>query len=134
MSLNNTLCDLSTRLRNGQNSRKLKIHLTRSKVCLNVLNILKEQGYIRGYIIEDEKIQVLLKYMNDKPVITDINITPYKLYSTYINVNTLKNITRKLKKTNKGLGLFILSTSKGILSDYQCISKNTGGQLLLKII
>ena len=134
MSLNNTLCDLSTRLRNGQNSRKLKIYLTRSKVCLNVLNILKEQGYIRGYIIEDEKIQVLLKYMNDKPVITDINITPYKLYSTYINVNTLKNITRKLKKTNKGLGLFILSTSKGILSDYQCISKNTGGQLLLKII
>ena len=69
-----------------------------------------------------------------KGVITDVNITPYKLYSTYISVNTLKNLTRKLKKTNKGLGLFILSTPKGILSDYQCILKNTGGQLLLKIV
>jgi small subunit ribosomal protein S8 len=134
MSLNKTLCDLSARLRNGQNSRKLEIYLKRSKVCLNVLNILKEQGYIRGYIVEAEKIRVLLKYMSDKPVITDVNITPYKLYSTYISVNTLKNLTRKLKKTNKGLGLFILSTPKGILSDYQCILKNTGGQLLLKIV
>ena len=112
MSLNKTLCDLSARLRNGQNSRKLEIYLKRSKVCLNVLNILKEQGYIRGYIVEAEKIRVLLKYMSDKPVITDVNITPYKLYSTYISVNTLKNLTRKLKKTNKGLGLFILSTPK----------------------
>ena len=134
MSLNKTLCDLSARLRNGKNSRKLEIYLKRSKVCLNVLNILKEQGYIRGYIVEAEKIRVLLKYMSDKPVITDVNITPYKLYSTYISVNTLKNLTRKLKKTNKGLGLFILSTPKGILSDYQCILKNTGGQLLLKIV
>lgn len=134
MSLNKILCDLSARLRNGQNSRKLEIYLKRSKVCLNVLNILKEQGYIRGYIVEAEKIRVLLKYMSDKPVITDVNITPYKLYSTYISVNTLKNLTRKLKKTNKGLGLFILSTPKGILSDYQCILKNTGGQLLLKIV
>ena len=44
MSLNKTLCDLSDRLRNGQNSRKLEIYLKRSKVCLNVLNILKEQA------------------------------------------------------------------------------------------
>ena len=114
--------------------RESGLYLKRSKVCLNVLNILKEQGYIRGYIVEAEKIRVLLKYMLDKPVITDVNITPYKLYSTYISVNTLKNLTRKLKKTNKGLGLFILSTPKGILSDYQCILKNTGGQLLLKIV
>ena len=133
MSLNKTLCDLSARLRNGQNSRKLEIYLKRSKVCLNVLNILKEQGYIRGYIVEAEKIRVLLKYMSDKPVITDVNITPYKLYSTYISVNTLKNLTRKLKKTNKGLGLFILSTPKGVMSDQKARDNNVGGEILCEV-
>ena len=70
MTIFSTISDLAVRIRNGQKTRKLKILVKKSKNTINILDILKTEGFIRGYIIEDKNISVLLKYLSDKPVIT----------------------------------------------------------------
>ena len=87
-----------------------------------------------GYTIKEKKIEVLLKYLSDKPVISKIE--PISAYNKnkFISVNNLIQIKELTKKSNQGLGLFILSTSKGILSDYQSIEENIGGQLILRVL
>ena len=134
MTIFSTISDLAVRIRNGQKTRKLKILVKKSKNTINILDILKTEGFIRGYIIEDKNISVLLKYLSDKPVITKIE--PISAYNKnkFISANNLLQLKELTKKSNQGLGLFILSTSKGILSDYKSIEKNVGGQLILRIL
>ena len=74
MTIFSTISDLAVRIRNGQKTRKLKILVKKSKNTINILDILKTEGFIRGYIIEDNNINVLLKYLSDKPVITKITL------------------------------------------------------------
>ena len=134
MTIFSTISDLAVRIRNGQKTRKLKILVKKSKNTINILDILKTEGFIRGYIIEDNNISVLLKYLSDKPVITKIE--PISAYNKnkFISANNLLQLKELTKKSNQGLGLFILSTSKGILSDYKSIEKNVGGQLILRVL
>ena len=132
MSFNSTLCDMTTRIRNGQNARKLEILSLKSQLCLNVLKVLEKEGYIRGYIEKEKSINILLKYINDKPVITEIEAILPKSKDTYLSLKTLRNSKKKIKN-NKGLSLLILSTPKGVLTDYQSILNNTGGRLLIKV-
>ena len=134
MTIFSTISDLAVRIRNGQKTRKLKILVKKSKNTINILDILKTEGFIRGYIIEDKNISVLLKYLSDKPVITKIE--PISVYNKnkFISANNLLQLKELTKKSNQGLGLFILSTSKGILSDYKSIEKNVGGQLILRVL
>jgi small subunit ribosomal protein S8 len=134
MTIFSTISDLAVRIRNGQKTRKLKILVKKSKNTINILDILKTEGFIRGYIIEDKNISVLLKYLSDKPVITKIE--PISAYNKnkFISANNLLQLKELTKKSNQGLGLFILSTSKGILSDYKSIEKNVGGQLILRVL
>ena len=134
MTIFSTISDLAVRIRNGQKTRKLKILVKKSKNTINILDILKTEGFIRGYIIEDKNISVLLKYLSDKPVITKIE--PISAYNEnkFISANNLLQLKELTKKSNQGLGLFILSTSKGILSDYKSIEKNVGGQLILRVL
>ena len=75
-----------------------------------------------------------MKYLSDKPVITKIE--PISAYNKnkFISANNLLQLKELTKKSNQGLGLFILSTSKGILSDYKSIEKNVGGQLILRVL
>jgi len=134
MTIFSTISDLAVRIRNGQKTRKLKILVKKSKNTINILDILKTEGFIRGYTIEDNNISVLLKYLSDKPVITKIE--PISAYNKnkFISANNLLQLKELTKKSNQGLGLFILSTSKGILSDYKSIEKNVGGQLILRVL
>ncbi len=134
MTIFSTISDLAVRIRNGQKTRKLKILVKKSKNTINILDILRTEGFIRGYIIEDKNISVLLKYLSDKPVITKIE--PISAYNKnkFISANNLLQLKELTKKSNQGLGLFILSTSKGILSDYKSIEKNVGGQLILRVL
>jgi small subunit ribosomal protein S8 len=134
MTIFSTISDLSTRIRNGQKMRKLTILVKKTKNTIDILNVLKDEGFIRGYTIKEKKIEVLLKYLSDKPVISKIE--PISAYNKnkFISVNNLIQIKELTKKSNQGLGLFILSTSKGILSDYQSIEENIGGQLILRVL
>jgi small subunit ribosomal protein S8 len=134
MALYSTLSDLSTRIRNGQQSRKLEILIKKTQKAINILQVLKKEGFIRGFNINEKDISILLKYFTDKPVINTIE--PVSTYNTnkYTSVKNLIQLKELTKKSNQGLGLFILSTSKGILSDYQSIEQNVGGQIILRVL
>ena len=134
MTFHSTLSDLSTRIRNGQNIRKLEISVKKTQKTIDIITILKNEGFIRGYTVKEKKIVIFLKYFTDKPVISLIE--PISTYSTnkYTSVKNLVLLKELIKKSNQGLGLFILSTSKGILSDYQSIEQNIGGQIILRVL
>jgi small subunit ribosomal protein S8 len=113
----------------GCNARHLNVIVQNSKLCLNVLTVLYKLGYIRGYIIKDKKnVVVLLKYINNKPTIRNINVISTPGRRKYIDYKTLQS---ELKK--KDNGFFILSTSKGIITDEESLMFNIGGEVLLKI-
>lgn len=113
----------------GYNAKHLSVVIQNSKLCINILSILYKLGYIRGYVIKDKKkVIILLKYINNKPVVRNINVISTPGRRKYIDYKTLQS---ELKK--KDHGFFILSTSKGILTDEESIMFNIGGEVLLKI-
>jgi small subunit ribosomal protein S8 len=134
MALHSTLSDLCTRIRNGQKSRKLEIFVKKTQKTINILKVLKKEGFIRGYHINDKNILILLKYFTDKPVINIIEPILSYNKNKYISVKSLIQLKELKKKNNQGLGLFLLSTSKGILSDYESIEQNIGGQIILRVL
>ncbi len=134
MTLNNSLNDSIVRIKNGYKARKKEINLHKSKLCIDVLKILRQEGYIRGFKIEKNSITVLLKYFQDKAIIKDIiSYSPLNV-KTIISYKQLKQLCANKEKRINGLSLNILSTPLGILSDYDCIKNKSGGKLLLMII
>jgi small subunit ribosomal protein S8 len=113
----------------GYNSRHLQVVVQNSKICANVLNILYRLGYIRGYIVKDKKnIIVLLKYINNKPVIRNVGVVSTPGRRTYLKCCKLSSIMKK-----KDSGFLILSTSKGLLTDEESLLFKTGGEVLVKV-
>lgn len=113
----------------GSNTKHLQVFVQNSKLCVNILNILYKLGYIRGFAIEDKKkVTVLLKYMDNKPAIRNISIVSTPGRRTFIG---FRKLGKKLKK--KDSGLFIVSTSRGLLTDDESLMFNTGGELLVKV-
>ena len=134
MTLNNSINDSIVRIKNGYKARKQNIILTKSNLCVEILKILRNEGYIRGFKIENNSIIVILKYFQDKPVIKDIiSYSPLNTNST-LSFTQLKQLCENKEKRTNGLSLNILSTSSGILSDYICLNNKLGGKLLLTII
>ena len=134
MAQYNDISDLCSRLRNGQSVRKLEISVKKTKKVSAILRVLKHEGFIRDFIIGTNDILVLLKYYSDKPTIN--KILPISNRDRFTNV-TIKQLKQRRKKDTKnfnGLGIFVLSTPKGILSDQESINFNTGGQILLRIL
>ena len=120
------LTQMFTALRNGQTARKQLIQLPYSTLCWNVLTVLFFHGYINGLQKNDTKILVVLKYVNDQPAIRklkQISTSSQKVYSSYAQLNV----------PNQGLGLVLLSTSKGILSSSKALELKVGGEVLCKI-
>ena len=113
----------------GCNARHLQVTVQNSKLCINVLSVLYKLGYIRGFIIKDQKnITILLKYINNKPVIRNIAVISTPGRRTYIKHKKLEKFLKK-----KDSGFLLLSTSKGILTDEESNIFKIGGEALLKI-
>ena len=110
-------------LKNNNIILKNKILIKLSKKNLNYLNLLLNTGFIRGYKIVNNKIEVLLKYINNKPLINKIKIISKPSCRVYIN--------KKQKLNNNGL--YIISTSKGLLTNKQIKEYNLGGELICHI-
>ncbi|HEU5048288.1 MAG TPA: 30S ribosomal protein S8 [Rickettsiales bacterium] len=130
MAINDLLSDMITRIRNGQKARLAHVECHYSKLCANVLEVLKNDGYIRDYaVVEDgnkKDIRVDLKYHEGEPVIKEISreSTPgRRLYSSISD----------LPKFFNGLGIAIVSTSKGVMSDFEARSANVGGEVLCSV-
>ena len=131
MSVNDPLGDMLTRIRNAQMRRKNKVSTPISKLRERVLDVLADEGYIRGYARVDynggkSEFEIELKYFDGEPVIKDIKrvSTPgRRVYSSVKNLPTVAN----------GLGVSILSTPKGVMSDSQARNENVGGEILCSV-
>lgn len=134
MALHSVLNDLTVQIRNGQTKRKLEINVNNTTSSINILKVLKKEGFIRDYIIENNKINILLKYIADKPSISMIEPILINNRNNIVSVKKLVEKRNLLQMNNQGLGIFILTTSKGILSDIESIERNIGGQIILKVL
>lgn len=131
MSTNHSVSDIATRVRNGYLAYKNTISSPSSKLRVAILDILKEEGYIAGYSKNKadngiESLEIALKYFNQKPVIETIEVVSKPGRRIYRNHNDLPIV-------NNGLGVVLISTSQGILTDHQARERKLGGEILLKI-
>ena len=131
MAINDPLGDMLTRIRNAQMRRRPKVVTPASNIRGWVLDVLAEEGYIRGYARVEQKgtiptFEIELKYYNGQPAIREIKriSTPgRRVYSPVRNLPTVAN----------GLGVAILSTPKGVMSDSRAREQNVGGEIICNI-
>ena len=130
MSMNDPLGDLLTRIRNAQMRSKNKVSSPNSRLRESVLEVLKSEGYIRGYaVVEREgrsEIEIELKYFEGAPVIREIERISKPGRRVYTSV-------RNLPRINNGLGLAIVSTPKGVMADHDARDANVGGEILCTV-
>jgi small subunit ribosomal protein S8 len=130
MAMNDLLSDMLTRIRNGQNASLVSIRAPYSKLLANVCEVLQREGYIVGYTKLEEGaknyLEITLKYFEGEPVIKKIKrvSTPGRRHYSPIDA---------LPKVHNGLGISILSTSKGVMSDYEARQQNVGGEVLCNV-
>ena len=121
------IADLFTRIRNGQMVRHPKVVVPGSKMKKRIVEILKDEGYIKNFRhYEDGKqgiLRVYLKYQNDEPVIRGIERVSKPGRRNYVGRDTIPRVLN-------GLGLAIVSTSSGVFTDEQCREKGVGGEVL----
>ena len=130
MNISDPLGDMLTRIRNAQMRRASVVSTPASKLRQNVLEVLQVEGYIRGYT-EVEKngkreLDIELKYYDGAPVITEIKRVSTPGRRVYSSVKDLPQV-------RNGLGISILSTSKGVMSDAAAREANVGGEILCRV-
>ena len=131
MSLSDPIADMLTRIRNGSRVQKPEVKIKASKVCEGVASVLKEEGYIKDYDrIDDGKqglLRVFLKYSQEgTAVISKIKRVSKPGRRVYCSRKELPDVLG-------GLGIVIVSTSKGVMSDRKCRSENIGGELICTV-
>lgn len=131
MSLSDPIADMLTRIRNASRVGRREVSIKANRICQGVAQVLKEEGYIDGYDrIEDGKqglIRVALKYTPDgDPVINTIQRVSKPGCRVY---NGKENLPRVMG----GLGVAIVSTNKGVMSDRKCRQENVGGELICTV-
>ena len=131
MSMSDTLGDMLTRIRNGLHANKAVVEAPSSKFRSNVLEVLKREGYIRDFSsIEDKPgikhLKIELKYQEGVPVISEIKRVSKPGCRVYSRINDLP-------KVYNGLGISILSTPRGVMSDNEARAANVGGEVLCQV-
>jgi small subunit ribosomal protein S8 len=131
MTVSDPLGDMLTRIRNAQMRSRPKVSTPASKLRERVLEVLKDEGYIRGYSRIDytggkSEIEIELKYFDGQPVIREIKRVSTPGRRVYSSVRELPTIAN-------GLGVAILSTPKGVMSDSRARLENVGGEVLCSI-
>ena len=131
MSMSDPIGDLLTRIRNGQHAKKSMISTPASKMRENVLKVLEREGYIRGFSREDydgghAELTISLKYYEGEPVIQHIKRISKPGRRVYASV-------KNLPRVSNGLGISILSTSHGIMSDGEARDANVGGEVICQV-
>ena len=131
MTISDPLGDMLTRIRNAQMRSRPKVSTPASKLRERVLEVLRDEGYIRGFSRVDyndgkSEIEIELKYFDGQPVIRQIkriSSPGRRVYSSVKDIPTIAN----------GLGVAILSTPKGVMSDSQARRENVGGEILCSV-
>lgn len=131
MSMNDPLGDMLTRIRNGQQAGKDVVECLFSKLQECVCEVLKDEGYIRGYKVEDQGnnkkvLAVQLKYAEGRGAIRQIDRVSKPGRRVYTNVKTMPRFYN-------GLGILVVSTPQGVMADYKARAKNVGGEVLCQV-
>lgn len=130
MSMTDPIADMLTRVRNGQSANKKSVLIPASKVKGAVLAVLKDEGYIRS--VKDAELEghkafeVELKYYNGKPVMNEIKRISKPGLRQYRS-------SKEIPQVRNGLGIIVVSTSKGVMTDSKARENNLGGELLCSI-
>lgn len=131
MSMNDPLGDMLTRIRNAQMRRKNKVSTPGSRLRGHVLDVLKDEGYIRGYSTTElgngrTEFDIELKYFEGQPVIREISRVSKPGRRVYAAVDAMPRVAN-------GLGITIVSTQKGVMADHAAREANVGGEVLCKV-
>ncbi|MGQ0674245.1 MAG: 30S ribosomal protein S8 [Hyphomicrobium sp.] len=131
MAMNDPLGDMLTRIRNAQLRRRPKVSTPASNMRARVLDVLAEEGFIRGYARVELKgnlpeFEIELKYYNGQPAIREITRVSKPGRRVYSPVKDLETVAN-------GLGVSILSTPKGVMSDSRAREENVGGEIICNI-
>lgn len=131
MSVNDPIGDMLTRIRNAQERGKSKVSTPASRLRERVLEVLQSEGFIRGYATVQQgegkaEIEIELKYFDGTPVIREIQRVSKPGRRVYASVTTLPTVYN-------GLGISILSTPKGVMSDAEARAQNVGGEVLCTV-
>ena len=129
--MNDPLGDMLTRIRNAGMRRKGKVQTPGSKLRAHVLDVLQAEGFIRGYSTTEygngrTEFEIELKYYDNQPVIRTVERVSKPGRRVYAAVDSLPRI-------NNGLGMTIISTSKGVMADHAAREQNVGGEVLCKV-
>ena len=131
MAINDPLSDLISRINNAQMRKKSKVSSPGSRLRVSVLDVLKNEGYIRGYASVEHsdgrsELEIELKYFDGEPVIREIERVSKPGRRVYVAV-------RNLPRINNGLGVAILSTPKGVMADHDAREANVGGEIICTV-
>ena len=131
MSLNDPLGDMLTRIRNALGRKKSTVSTPASTLRVRVLDVMKAEGYIREYSQTDfengkSEIEIELKYYEGTPVIREIARVSKPGRRVYVSARSIPQVAN-------GLGISILSTPKGVMSDHEAREQNVGGEILCQI-
>lgn len=128
MSISDPVADMLTRIRNAQAVAKKQVLMPCSKLKLAIANVLKDEGFIKDYEVQDgennkKNISVVLKYFNGKPVIGKIERVSRPGLRVYVNKDDLPQVLN-------GLGVAIISTSQGLMTDRAARKAGQGGEVI----
>ena len=131
MTMSDPLGDMLTRVRNGQQANKKIVECPHSKVRQNVCEVLKDEGFIRGFEIEEREgnkkyLQIQLKYAEGQGVIQQINRVSTPGRRVYTNVKTMPRFYN-------GLGILVVSTPQGVMADHKARAANVGGEIICQV-
>jgi small subunit ribosomal protein S8 len=131
MNLSDPLGDMLTRIRNAQKARQARCVAPASKLRANVLDVLKREGYIRAWKVTDlrpgvRQLEIELKYSEGEPAIKEMTRISKPGRRVYSQI-------KELPKHFNGLGISILSTPRGVMSDNEARAANVGGEVLCRV-
>ena len=130
MSMQDPIADMLTRIRNAQMAAKPTVEMPGSKLKVAIAGVLKEEGYIAEFAAADEdgkpRLSIELKYYEGKPVIAEIDRISRPSLRQYVNKDELPSV-------RNGLGVAIVSTSKGVMTDRAARAAGVGGEVLCTV-
>lgn len=125
--MQDTIADMFTRIRNAQSSQKNTVSMPASKLKISIAKLLQDQGYIKNFAVEEsdkkKTLTIELKYFENRPVIEEIKRVSrpgLRIYKKHDNLPTVNN----------GLGITIVSTNKGLMTDQMARKEKVGGEVI----
>ncbi len=129
--MSNSVSDMVTRIRNGLRANKATVECSYSKFKIEILEVLKREGYIDAFSVSEVRkgisnIIIELKYFAGKPAMKEIKMVSKSSRRVYSQL-------KDLALFYNGLGIYVLSTSKGVMSDYEARSQNVSGEVICSV-